>query len=115
VDAVSRFGGHKAVGEMLQWEVAKVTRRPKGYWGDMKNLQRELDSFLDDYNLPMSTIPKKSVLRRMKRFDLIKAMEAKGGILAVCTCNIYELFIATVLQYLACCSATAMARFPDPT
>eukprot|EP00892_Ulva_mutabilis_P002982 jgi/Ulvmu1/12685/UM094_0042.1 len=79
INAISAFGGYTAVAEKMQWSVAKVTRRPRGYWGSLRNIQTELDLFNDEFDLPIGTVPKKSFLQKMSRWDIIKALERAGG------------------------------------
>lgn len=99
INAIRDFGGYSDVADKMQWSVAKVTRRPRGYWGSLDNIQTEVDLFNDEFDLPMGTIPTKSFLRKMSRFDIIKALERGGGAVMVRT------LLANIL-------ATAYRRWP---
>ena len=85
INAIRDLGGYSDVADKMQWSVAKVTRRPRGYWGSLDNIQTEVDLFNDEFDLPMGTIPTKSFLRKMSRFDIIKALERGGGAVMVRT------------------------------
>lgn len=65
--------------EKLQWSIAKVTRRRRGYWSIMANVQHELDLFNDEFDQPMDTIPRKSYMQKLGRYDLAKGLERNGG------------------------------------
>lgn len=79
INAIKSHGGYTKVAEQLQWSIAKVTRRPRGYWGVMANLQHELDLFNDEFDQPMDSIPRKSYMQKLGRYDLAKGLERNGG------------------------------------
>lgn len=85
INAIRDFGGYATVAEQLQWSVAKEARRPRGYWGSADNIRAEVDLFNDEFHLQRGTVPQKSFLRKMGRFDIIKALERAGGAGAVQT------------------------------
>lgn len=84
INAIKAHGGYTQVAEQLQWSVAKVTRRPRGYWSIIANVQNELDLFNDEFDQPMDSIPRKSFLQKLGRYDLVKGLERNGGAHMVC-------------------------------
>jgi hypothetical protein len=84
INAIKAHGGYTKVAEKLHWSIAKVTRRPRGYWSCISNLQHEIDLFNDEFDLPMDSIPKKSSLQKLGRYDLLKGLERNGGAHVVC-------------------------------
>lgn len=79
MNAIRDFGGFTEVAEKLQWSVAKETRRPRGYWSNADNIRTEIDLFNDEFHLQRRTVPPKNFLRKMGRFDIVKALERAGG------------------------------------
>ena len=79
INAIKAHGGYTQVADKLQWSIAKVTRRPRGYWNAMANVQHELDLFNDEFDQPMNSIPRKSYMQKLGRYDLVKGLERNGG------------------------------------
>ena len=55
-------------------------RKPKGYWDRLVNVQREIDTFCREHNLPEGIVPLLQDFRRANRFDLTHAVERWGGL-----------------------------------
>jgi hypothetical protein len=86
INAIRAYGGCGLVAEKLQWSVAKVSRRPRGYWCKLPNVKAELDVLIDEFALPMQCVPRKSFLEKVGRYDLWKGLERNGGAEAVRVC-----------------------------
>lgn len=66
-------------------------RRRRGYWEEIKNLEKELIEFNKVNNLPLKSVPKKQILNNCGRQDLRRAIEKWGGINAVTELLKFEL------------------------
>src|SRR5260221_10568871 len=57
-------------------------RKPRGYWQDLTNLERELKAFAVQHGLG-NTMPTKSQLAQAHRYDLWNTIFLHGGLVAV--------------------------------
>jgi hypothetical protein len=85
LEAIAKLGGPAAVAERLCWALRRQTRRPRGYWRNLDNIRTELDQVAFEHSLAHGVIPTKARMRALNRYDVVKAMEAMGGMLAVRT------------------------------
>jgi hypothetical protein len=99
LEAIADLGGPAAVAERLCWALRRQTRRPRGYWRNLDNIRVELDQVAFEHRMPHGVIPTKARMRALNRYDVIKAMEAMGGMLAVRTSRMT-----------ACCCGTLRPR-----
>lgn len=73
-------------------------RKPKGYWDRLANVQREIDDFCRDHNLPQGIVPLLQDFRRANRFDLTHAVERWGGLRELADMLEYE--VSHLLPYI---------------
>ena len=73
-------------------------RKPKGYWDRLANVQREIDNFCRDHNLPQGIVPLLQDFRRANRFDLTHAVERWGGLRELADMLEYE--VTFLLPYI---------------
>lgn len=79
--AIRLHGGASAVAQRLGLRSAN-TQKPKGYWGDFFNLERDLRAFLAEQGLG-DRLPGPQVFLAQGRHDLLYAMRQHGGMPAV--------------------------------
>jgi len=76
--AIAAHGGSRKVAKAVGW-VGGKKRKPKGYWNDLGNLERELAAFIAEQALPAGVVPSKAQMLDAGRRDLAKAIERLGG------------------------------------
>ena len=81
--AIPAFGGYKKVATQLNWKRKIKRRRKPGFWENTDNLRYELDKLAEEEGFPPRTIPAKATLASLGRYDLTKAIERRGGFIAV--------------------------------
>ncbi len=79
--ALSKHEGLLTVAERLGLELSYTRKRP-GYWNDFANVRQALLDFVEEHGTP-SMMPTRSELQEAGRGDLIKAIDAQGGVLVV--------------------------------
>ena len=65
-------------------------RKPNGYWDRLANVQKEIDTFCAEHDLPEGIVPSLAEFRRANRFDLKHAVERWGGLREVADLLEYE-------------------------
>jgi len=78
---MNKHGGLLAVAERLGLGFS-YARRPPGYWNDFANLRQALFDFVEAYGTP-NMMPTRSEFKEAGRSDLISAIDAHGGVVAV--------------------------------
>jgi len=76
-NAVQKHGGLQAVAERLDWEQPGI-RRPRGYWADFANIERELRDFITEQG-KNSVMPTKVELEKAGCESLARAINDHGG------------------------------------
>lgn len=64
----------------LRLSVRVQGRKPNGYWDRLANVQKEIDMFCNERDLPNGIVPSLAEFRRANRFDLKHAVERWGGL-----------------------------------
>lgn len=75
--AIQKYGGIRLVAERLKLKL-KYSAKPKRYWKDFGNLERELLNFIDQ-NGRSGVMPSQVGLTRLGRTDLANAIRRHGG------------------------------------
>jgi hypothetical protein len=78
--AIRAHGGTEAVAERLGWRARTKSRKPRGYWDSLPNVQQEVDEFVQENGLQPGVMPLKNDFVRSGRFDIARAIERWGGL-----------------------------------
>jgi hypothetical protein len=76
--AVVDAGGFEAVARRLGLRLMG-DRKPRGYWNDVLNVQREVLSFIDANDLETGVMPSRTQLEELGRKDIAKSLAKHGG------------------------------------
>ena len=75
--AVVAGGGFEKVAERLGWTSNR--KKPRGYWSDLTNVEREVLSFIEDNELESGVMPSRPQLEELGRKDIAKSLAKHGG------------------------------------
>ena len=70
-------GGFAAVAAKLGW--TKNLRKPRGYWNEIANVEREVRLCIAERGLESGVMPSRPQLEELGRFDIARALEKHGG------------------------------------
>ena len=79
--AVVAAGGFEMVAKRLGW--TKKRKKPRGYWSDLSNVERELLSFIEENKLEAGVMPSRPQLEELGRKDIAKSLAKHGGSRAI--------------------------------
>lgn len=75
--AVVAAGGFEKVAERLGW--TNNRKKPRGYWSDLMNVEREVLSFIEENRLEPGVMPSRPQLEELGRKDIAKSLAKHGG------------------------------------
>lgn len=75
--AVVTAGGFEKVAERLGW--TNNRKKPRGYWSDLTNVEREVLSFIEENKLEPGVMPSRPQLEELGRKDIAKSLAKHGG------------------------------------
>lgn len=75
--AVVAAGGFEKVAEQLGWTSNR--KKPRGYWSDLVNVEREVLSFIEENRLEPGVMPSRPQLEELGRKDIARSLAKHGG------------------------------------
>ena len=84
MQAIASHGGVTEVAKRMGWVPDVSESRPRNYWRDLENTRAEFDSYAAAEGFAAGVLPSSFYIKRAKRYDLMRAMRAWGGMAALC-------------------------------
>lgn len=75
--AVIAAGGFEKVAQSLGWTSNR--KKPRGYWNDLLNVEREVLSFIEENKLEPGVMPSRPQFEELGRKDIAKSLAKHGG------------------------------------
>lgn len=82
--AISKHGGFSKVAQKLGLQLTH-TLKPRGYWNDLTNVERELLAFVEEHGTP-GVMPTNEAIKRAGCSSLAYAIQQHGGFSIVARC-----------------------------
>uniref|UniRef100_A0A2P2QL44 Coenzyme Q-binding protein COQ10 START domain-containing protein n=1 Tax=Rhizophora mucronata TaxID=61149 RepID=A0A2P2QL44_RHIMU len=78
--AINRMGGFRRIASLMNLSLAYKHRKPKGYWDNLENLQKEISRFQRSWGMDPCFMPSRKSFERAGRYDIARALEKWGGL-----------------------------------
>ncbi|KAF6152767.1 hypothetical protein GIB67_004596 [Kingdonia uniflora] len=78
--AITRKGGFGKIALLMNLSLAYKHRKPKGYWDNLENMEKEISRFQRSWGMDPAYMPSRKSFERAGRFDIARALEKWGGL-----------------------------------